>query len=201
MFNNICQTSTTSNSLDHGGTQNYLFQFNTFDNLHGSVKFATRTPAKDIRVLNNWVRSSTWHGIESDNYDNLTILGNRLENIAQAAITVYTNPRAAQDWACFNNLLIKGNIINNALIGIRFSPQPYADGFTFVPNNVAFKANTVSNITGGNPGIYIINGKANGLTITDNTLSTIASKKALGYATGSTNVVVSGNTMDGVEVK
>ena len=199
-FRHVCQTSTTSNSLDHGGTENYLFQYNVFDDLHGSVKFATRTPAKNIKVLNNWVRSSTWHGIESDNYDNLTIQDNKLENISSAAITLYTNFKAANPWSCFNNLLIQGNTINNSTLGIRFSPEPYPNGFTFVPNNVTITGNSLNTITGGSPAISIVNGKVNGLTITNNILTLITSKRAINIAPGSTNVTNSGNIMDGVPV-
>ena len=199
-FRHVCQTSTTSNSFDHGGTENYLFQFNTFDDLHGSVKFATRTPAKNVKVLDNWVRSSTWHGIESDNYDNLTIQGNRLENIAQAGITVYTNGRAQISWAWGNNLLIKKNTITNVGQGIRFSPNAFADGFTFIPKNVTITENTITKAL-ANPGISIVNGQVDGLTVTNNKLAQITSKRAINIPTGCTNVINTGNTMDGIPVK
>jgi hypothetical protein len=196
-FNNVYQISTTSNDEIHGATANYVFQSNTVNNLRGSVKFASRTAgARNVKVLGNVISGGDHYGLEIDNYSDFEISGNRIENIKEYAINVYTNPRAPKGFVWGNNFFIKSNTISNVGRGIRFSPEPYADGYTFVPTNVAIENNVLSGVRDGNtsiPAISIINGKVNTLRIVGNKMTGVASRNYIRIVPGSTGVTLAGN--------
>jgi hypothetical protein len=201
IFNNIYQISTTSNDDIHGATANYLFQYNTVANLRGAVKFASRTEgAKNVRVLYNIFNGGDHYGLEVNNFTDFYISSNTFQNIKSVAVNAYTNERASTTgfpWG--NNFSIVKNKIINCGRGIRFSPNPYASGYTFTPKAVTITDNTISGITETDPyipAIGVFKGNIDGLTISNNKLSKISNGKAIGHTKGCTNVTVSANTLD-----
>ncbi len=198
-FRNVYQVTTTSNSYDHGATANFVIQYNTFDNLVGALKIASRTAgAKNIQIIDNWIKSGGNHGIELNNISDTVVARNRIENIAIAAITAYTNPRAQQTFPWGDNVSIRDNQITNAGMGIRFAPTPYENGARVTPSYVSIENNTITNIT--DPYLPVINvtgGTVNHLRIMGNKLNRIASKRYFNVTSGSTNVSISNNYVDG----
>ncbi|WP_373531524.1 hypothetical protein [Vampirovibrio sp.] len=200
LFNNIYQLSTTTTDTLHGGTQNFLLQSNVFYNLRGSIKFASRTAgAKDIKILNNRINGGSHYGLELNNYNNVEIRGNQLQNIQEFAMNIYNNTNATGSFNWGENYTVADNVITNAGKGLRFSTEPYANGVKVNARNVKFDNNTFNGITNtsGNPAIAQVNGNIAGLTITRNKLSNIANKKYIGYTSGSTNVVYNNNQVNG----
>ncbi len=199
VFNNVYQISTTSNDMIHGATAYYLLQNNQFVNIRGSIKFASRTAgAKDVKILNNTVNGGDHYAFEIDNYDNFEIRDNKIQNIKSVAINVYTNARAPKGFPWGDNFTIANNTIQSVGRGIRFSPDPYTDGYKPVPNNLVIDNNTISGMTESAPAIGVINGTVKGVKITNNKLSAISSKNYISVTPTSTNVVLSGNLVDGL---
>ncbi len=200
LFNNIYQTSTTPNDEIHGGTANYLFANNVFYNLRGSVKFASRTDgAKNVRVLNNKINGGDHYGIEINNYNDMEISGNTIQNIKEFAINIYTSARATQTFDWGKNFTLAENNISNVGKGLRFSTEPYPDGKIVNASNLTIKNNIFNSVkdTSSMPTIAQSNGKIAGLTITGNKLSNIANKKYIGYSSGSTQVTYYNNLVNG----
>jgi hypothetical protein len=199
-FNNIYQTSTTVQDNVHGGTAMSTWVNNTFVNLRGAVKFASRTPgAGKIEFFNNLINGGDHFGLEINNYSNFNIRGNTLENIKGNAMNIYTGVLPGFPWG--DNFTIANNTLNNVGRGIRFSHEPGSDGFQYVPQNLIIDNNTLIRVTDptrGEPAIMVINGNVNGVKITNNKLSTIASKTYIVVSQGSTNVSVLSNLVDGV---
>lgn len=206
-FNNIYQISTTSNDKVHGATSEYRLEGNTFVNLRGSIKFASRTPgAKGLHLKNNLVNGSNHFGFEIDNYNNVEIRDNTLENIKSVAINIYTagdQDKITKGFPWGDNYSIVGNTIQSVGRGIRYCHEPFYDGFQYVPRDLAIANNTLHNVTEpakNVPAIAVIRGRVDGLTLSGNKLSAIASKNYLGIIAGCTNITSSGNTADGVIV-
>jgi len=193
-FNNVFQVTTTSNDTIHGGSANYLFQGNTFDDLRGSVKFASRTAgATNVTIRHNNIRSSSTDGLEIVGYVNMDISNNTFQNIARNAINCYSNGLATTGFQWGDNLTFRNNIVNNTGGGFRFSADAYADGFMPVPANVTFSNNRFSNLTGNAPVITLLKSSFPGLTITDNTFSNIPSKKYVYLQQQSPNMTFANN--------
>lgn len=195
LFDNIYQISTTANDKIHGGTAGYVLANNTFTNLRGSVKFASRTAgAQDVHILNNTLQSGDHYGLEINNYNNVEILGNMIEGIKSVAINIYTagdQNKMSRGFPWGDNFTIADNTIRNCGRGIRFSPNPFYDGSQFVPRNLVIRNNSIRDLTDVSdsvPAIDITNGKVDVVTIVNNKLSRIASKKYIGIPRGSTNV-------------
>lgn len=206
-FNNIYQISTTSNDKKHGATSEYRLEGNTFVNLRGSVKYASRTPgAKGLHLKNNLINGSNHFGFEIDNYNNVEIRDNTLTNIDSVAINIYTagdQDRITKGFPWGDNYSIVGNNIHSVGRGIRYCHEAFFDGFQYVPHELAIANNTLYNVTDPAkyvPAIGLIRGKVDGLTLSDNKLSDIASKNYLAVIEGCTNVTSTGNTADGVTV-
>lgn len=200
LFNNIYQISTTPNDEIHGGSANYLLQNNVFYNLRGSIKFASRTDgAKGVKILNNKINGGDHYAFEINNYNDMEIRGNTIQNMKEFALNIYNNPRATSTFTWGNNFTIADNVITNVGRGIRFSTEPYENGTTYTPSKVVFSNNTLDGVkdTSGTAAISQVNGKVNGLTITGNKLSNIANKKYIGYSSTSTNVTYTNNTVNG----
>jgi hypothetical protein len=202
-FNNIYQVSTTSNDKVHGGTRGYRMEKNTFVNLRGSVKFATRTPgASDVHIVDNVINGGDHFGLEIDNYNNMEIRGNNFENIKGVAINMYTNGDRSNITKGFqwgNNFTIAGNVVKNCGRAIRFCPSPFFDGTVVTPKKVIIDSNTLSNITDSNrdtPAIAVIDGKVDGLQITKNKMYSIKSSKYIAIQPGCTNIVQSSNLVN-----
>jgi hypothetical protein len=200
-FNNIYQISTTSNDEAHGATARYWLKNNTIVNLKGSIKFASRTPgAQDVHIMNNNINGSEHYGLEIDNFDNMEIVGNTLQNIKGIAINIYTNPRVSKGFNWGNNFNISDNQIHNVRRGIRFSPDPSADGYKPVPKNLQIINNTLSEITESDPhvsAISIVNGVVNGVKVTDNKISSVKNRKFITISKGSNPITQINNTADG----
>lgn len=200
-FNNIYQISTTSNDEVHGATARYWLKNNTIVNLRGSVKFASRTPgAQDVHILNNNINGSEHYGLEIDNYDNMEIVGNTLQNIKGIAVNIYTNPRVPKGFNWGDNFNISNNRINNVRRGIRFSPDPSANGYKPVPKNLVISSNTLTGITETDkfvPVISVVNGVVDGVKVTGNTMSSVKNQKFIGIAKGCTNITQNNNKGEG----
>ena len=203
-FNNIYQVTTTSNDKTHGGTHGYRMEKNTFVNLRGSVKFATRTPgASDIHILNNVINGGDHFGLEINNYSNMEIRGNNFANIKSVAVNIYTagdsaNMQKGFQWG--DNFTLADNVIKNSDRAFRICPSPFFDGTTVLPHKMVIDNNTMSTIDETNrevAAIDILNGKIDGLQITRNKMNGIASKKYITIAPGSTNISQSQNQADG----
>lgn len=204
-FNNIYQVTTTSNDKTHGGTHSCRMEQNTFVNLRGSVKFATRTPgASDIHILNNVFNGSDHFGLEINNYSGMEIRGNNFANIKSVAINIYTagdSSTMERGFQWGDNFTIADNIIKNSDRAIRISPTPFFDGTPVTPHQMVIDNNTMNAIDEPNrqvAAIDILHGKIDGLQITRNKMSNVASKKYIHINPGSTNINQSGNQAEGV---
>gem|GEM_PF-914287 len=203
-FNNIYQVTTTSNDKIHGGSRSYIMEKNTFVNLRGSVKFATRTPgASDIHILNNVINGGDHFGLEVNNYSNMEIRGNNFENIKGVAINIYTagdKGTLSKGFQWCDNFTLVSNVIKSSGRAIRVCPSPFFDGTTVTPHQLTIANNTINTISEPNrevAAIEIINGKVDGLKITGNQMFNIASKKYIHIAPGSTLVTQASNKADG----
>jgi hypothetical protein len=197
-FQNIYQVTTTSNTYDHGGTANYLFQNNNIVHLKGSIKFASRTAgATNVVIRSNTISDSALDGYEISSYVNVQMTYNNIMNIARNAVNCYTNDRVTLggfNWG--DNFLFQGNVIDTAGTGLRISPNPYSDGFKPVPRNVRIISNTFRNISGTPAAVTVSNGIVSGMVIARNKLNNIASKRYFNIAGGSQGVSITDNMVD-----
>jgi hypothetical protein len=203
-FNNVYQVSTTSNDKKHGGTHGYLMEKNTFVNLRGSVKFASRTPgAGDVHIIDNVLNGGDHFGLEIDNYNDMEIRGNHFENIKSVAINMYTagdEGKITKGFPWGSNFIITDNVIKNSGRGIRFCPAPFYDGTKVTPQKLVIDNNTLNAI--GEPSrdvaaIAVINGNVDGVQVTRNQMYAISSKKYISLTPGCTGINQSGNKIDG----
>lgn len=196
-FENCFQVTTTSNSEKQGATANYLFENNHVVNLHGSIKFASRTAgAKNVKILNNKIIGSHREGFEISCYSNLELIGNEISDAKTFAVNLYTNTKADKGFDWGNNITIKNNKISDCARGMRLSFSPFKDNYQFLPKLIDITDNTISNITNNSPAINILNGPVSGLTITGNKLSKIANDTYFTIPEGSKEIKVDGNTLD-----
>lgn len=182
LFNNIFQTATTSTDKIHGGTAQSTWSKNTFVNIRGSIKFASRTPgARQIEFINNKITGGEHYGLEIDNYSDFLIKGNTFENIKEYAITIYTNgdPTTLQKgFAWGDNFTISNNVIKNVGNAIRFSHNPFFDGTQNTPKNLTIDNNTIDTVTNPTPyipAIQVLGSTVEGLQVTNNKMSNIHS--------------------------
>lgn len=203
-FNNIYQFTTTSNDKVHGGTKSLHMEKNTFVNLRGSVKFASRTTGTgDIHFMNNTINGGDHFGLEINNYNDMEIRGNNISNIKSVAINIYTNGDSSNMVKGFpwgNNFTLASNTVKTCGRAIRFCPSPFFDGTVVVPQKVIIDNNTLSGIQETDPSVAaidIINGNINGLQITNNKMSNIANQKYILFPKGCTNVSQSDNQANG----
>jgi hypothetical protein len=208
LFNNVYQTATTSTDKLHGGTAMSTWINNTFVNLRGSVKFASRTPgATTIEFLNNTINGGDHYGLEIDNYQNFTIKGNILQNIKQYGMTIYTNGDGnlmSRGFPWGDNFNISNNSLTNIPYGIRFDHRAFWDGTQNIPKNLVIDGNTftkITNTTSYTPVIQVTGGAVNGVQITNNKMSQITNKKYYSVIQGSTNLNILNNTVDGSLIK
>jgi hypothetical protein len=193
-FNNVFQVTTTSNDTIHGGSSNYLFQGNTFDDLRGSIKFASRTGgASNVYIRFNTIRSSNTDGIEIAGYTNMDVYKNVFQNIARNAINCYSNDRSVNGFQWGDNITFRNNIVKNTGGGFRFSADASGNGFQPVPRNVAFTDNDFSDLTGSAPAITLLNSPFPGLKITNNKFSNIPSKSYFYIQQKSSDMTISNN--------
>lgn len=196
-FNNVFQVTTTSNDTVHGGSSDFLFQGNTFDDLRGSIKFASRTAgASNVYIRYNTIRSSSTDGIEIVGYVNMDIYKNVFQNIARNAINCYSNGRSVTGFQWGENITFRNNTVKNTGGGFRFSADAFGDGFQPIPKNVTFTANEFSDLTGSAPAITLLNSPFPGLTITNNKFNNIPSKTYYYIQQKSTSMSISNNQAD-----
>lgn len=201
-FENNFQISTTSNSEKHGASANYLFQNNQMVNMHGSLKFASRTAgATNLKILNNKILGSDHAGIEICSYSNVEISGNEISNVKNIPINIYTNDSAVKGFPWGDNLTIRNNKIHHSYNGIRLSFNAYKDKYKYIPSQINITDNEINDIydpsrpNSTTSAIYIINGSAKKVVITGNKLNRIASKNYFSFATG-TGVTILNNSVD-----
>jgi len=211
-FINCQQTSTTK-----GGTENYLFDNNTFVGLKGSAKFASRSPgAGKLWITRNNINgtgsighgSSSQAGLEIVSYSNVFISENIIEDIATGyGITFYNNSNAVSDFST-QNITIIGNKIHRVNCGIRFSNDTLPGGTNFVMGNLEIKDNeidtTYANVASIGYGLALPNGKFTNLKVEHNTFKNIGGygfySQILANSTDShtENIWVTRNTFDTV---
>jgi hypothetical protein len=205
IFNNIYQTATTATDTIHGGTAQSTWYRNTFVNLRGSIKFASRTPgAQTIEFFSNLVNGGDHYGLEVDNYNDFKIQNNTFQNLKEYAMTIYTNGsgdlmKSGFPWG--DDFNISNNIIQNVGYGIRYAHNPFWDGTQNIPKNLVISNNTISGVANTAsyvPVITVTGGAVNGVQINNNKLSGIKTKNYINVQSGSTNVSVLNNTVDGV---
>jgi hypothetical protein len=196
IFDNFYQTSTTVQDNIHGGTAMSTWINNRFTRVHGSVKFASRTAgATNIEFFNNVIDTGEHFGLEINNYQNFNLKGNTIRNIASVAMNIYTGGTVDFPWG--DNYSITNNTISSVGRGIRFSHEdPYVPSNLIIDNNTLTDVHDVPNI----PAIWVTNGNVNGLTITNNKLTSIANQKYIGITSGSTNVNILNNLAEGLVV-
>jgi len=204
LFNNVYQTATTSIDKIHGGTAMSTWKNNTFYNLRGSIKFASRTTgANTIEFVNNMINGADHFGLEINNYSDFKIQGNTFQNIKEYAMTIYTNGDESimnGGFAWGDNFNISNNTIQNVQFAIRYAHNAFYDGFQNVPKNLVIDNNTISNVTGlsNTPVVNVVGGIVDGVQLTNNKMSAIASKRYFNVIAGSTNVSILNNIVDGV---
>lgn len=185
-FTNVYQISTTSNDAIHGATAHYWLVGNTFNYLRGSIKFASRTAgAEDVHILDNVINGGDHYGIEINNYNNVEIRRNRIENIAGVAMNIYTasGQVVPTSFAWGNNYTITDNIIRRVGRGIRFAHTPFRDGYRNTPRNLTISNNMLEEVAETDPAIpaiWVTGGKVEGLNVTSNQLSGIANGNRVG---------------------
>jgi hypothetical protein len=191
-FNNIYQTATTSTDKLHGGTAQSSWINNSFYNLRGSIKFASRTPgAEKIEFLNNTVNGGDHYGLEIDNYNDFTIKGNTFQNLKQYAMTIYTNGDGnlmSKGFPWGNNFTIANNTISNVGYGIRYAHNAFWDGTQNIPKNLVIDNNNISSITNTTsytPVILITGGIVDGVQVTNNKMTNIINKNYVSILNGS----------------
>ena len=200
LFNNIYQTATTATDTLHGGTAQSTWLKNTFLNLRGSVKFASRTSgAQHIEFWSNVINGGDHFGLEINNYTDFKIQNNIIQNIKEVAMNIYTaNVPNRFNWG--DDFIISGNTIKNVGRGIRYAHSPYSDGYQNIPKNLVIDSNVLTDVhdpLNFVPAIWVTGGKVDVAKITNNKLSAISNKQYLDVIAGSTNVSIKGNTVDG----
>jgi len=204
-FNNIYQTATTATDKLHGGTAQSSWINNSFYNLRGSIKFASRTAgAEKIEFMNNTVNGGDHYGLEIDNYNDFLIKGNTFQNLKQYAMTIYTNGDGTLMTKGFpwgDNFTISDNTISNVGYAIRYAHNAFWDGTQNVPKNLVINNNTIStvtNTTSYTPVIMVTGGIVDGVQVTNNKMTNITNKKYVTIQNGSTNVSILNNAVEGV---
>lgn len=205
LFNNIYQTATTSIDTIHGGTALSTWTNNTYVNLRGSAKFASRTAgATTIEFTGNTINGGDHYGLEIDNYTNFKIQNNKIQNIKEYAMTIYTNGSSSTMQHGFpwgDNFTISGNTIQNVGYGIRYAHDAFWDGTQNIPKNLVIDSNTISGVTNTTtyvPVITVTGGVVDGVQVTNNKFSSITNKKYVSVLQGCTNVSILGNLVDGI---
>lgn len=159
-FNNIHQISTTTDDYLHGGAAQYRLENNTFENLAGSVKFASRVPgARNLYILKNTIKNSLDKGFEIDSYSNILILGNSISNCATNGLYIVSNDVASSTNTYglgvlgfpFDGIKITDNFLYNCgtktdadVASITFKPDTYDSGYQFTYKNVQITNNAIS---------------------------------------------------------
>ncbi len=169
-FNNVTQITTTQTSGSKGGTQGITYEYNTFDNLKGSIKAATRYETSGAIIRHNHIRSGPVNavGIAVESYSDVLIEHNIIENLEGFAMNIYTNTAAPTTWQ-WGDITITDNVMVNTKYGIRVVSDA-----TYDLKDVAIEHNRFDGV--GDPsytGVIRLNstipgGKFDGLSIQHN---------------------------------
>lgn len=132
-FYRCTQVTTTQTSNNHGGTDGLLVEDNMFEEMRGSLKFATRQPgAQNVGVYgNHFLNGIGTQAITVNYYSNVEIRGNVFENqVNGTAVSLYPNTSAPLpiEWG---NISIIDNDIYDCGMGIYFvgsyNLEPHTD--------------------------------------------------------------------------
>lgn len=170
-FNNILQTSSTP-----GGVDTVTFVGNTFSNLKGSVKFASRVANSGrIVVANNVIKTGLGMGFEFSSTGNVLVANNIATDVPIMA-NFYTNTAVGANPATWDNLVITDNLFSGCTTGIRVASTNYNDGTRVCVNNVTISNNTIRDITGGsNDAGVLLTGTISNARILNNSIFTYTS--------------------------
>ena len=170
-FNNILQTSSTP-----GGVDTVTFVGNTFSNLKGSVKFASRVANSGrIVVANNVIKTGLGVGFEFSSTGNVLVANNIATDVPIMA-NFYTNTAVGANPATWDNLVITDNLFSGCTTGIRVASTNYNDGTRVCVNNVTISNNTIRDITGGsNDAGVLLTGTISNARILNNSIFTYTS--------------------------
>ena len=170
-FNNILQTSSTP-----GGVDTVTFVGNTFYNLKGSVKFASRVANSGrIVVANNVIKTGLGAGFEFSSTGNVLVSNNIATDIPIMA-NFYTNTAVGANPATWDNLAITDNLFSGCTTGIRIASGDYNDGTRVCVNNVTISNNTIRDLTGGsNDAGILMTGTVSNARILNNSIFTYTS--------------------------
>jgi hypothetical protein len=201
LFEKVWQVTTTQDGGNtHGGSRDWWVQRNTFKGIYGSLKFCSRTSgASGGHILNNTFLDTVTGPIELCGTTNIEIKTNTFTNINGLVVSAYTNDSAASGYHWGDNITFSGNSITNARQGIRFAYDRYSDGFQPVGHNLVVSGNTFNQMYDTDTGrgtIRVVNGPMIGASILNNTLQ-IVNNNPWDFETGSSGIVIQGNTVNG----
>ena len=170
-FNNILQTSSTP-----GGVDTVTFVGNTFSNLKGSVKFASRVANSGrIVVANNVIKTGLGTGFEFSS-TGIVLIANNVVTDAPIMANFYTNPAVGANPATWDNLVITDNLFSGCTTGVRIASTNYNDGTRVCVNNVTISGNTFRGVTGGsNDAAILLTGTISNARILNNSIFTYTS--------------------------
>ena len=149
-FINCTQVTTTQVVEGYGGTENITAQWNYFDGLKGSLKFCSREPVSNGRILNNIFAHGKGNAIEVCSYGNIEVAGNYIVDNQKYAMNFYENRPFPWD-----NHWVHDNVVDGSLAGIGFWGLQINSGYGSI-NDVKIENNCFANIRGGahlHPGV------------------------------------------------
>jgi predicted outer membrane repeat protein len=169
LFKNIYQVTTTSDGPanhihhGHGGCRNLNVIGNTFRNIHGGLKFASRVgdtlhvPATQnaghVLVSNNKFYGSEHLALDISGYSDIEISDNYFQDIAHNIASIYTNYNADNAFQWGDDIRFLRNTAVNIGGGIYFGNSaypannaPYTNGEQFVANRFRFENNVLTGV-------------------------------------------------------
>lgn len=177
------QLSTTNTSNYYmGGSHNVWFSGNYFENLGGSIKFATRAPgSSNIYLETNIINTSGRHGFELDSYTNYQIHRNTILNCTKYGVYLIANNLQAIGFA-FNEAKIVGNMIkagsktgtSSSSGGLYISMDTYPDSTLWDYRGLHILNNEIYDFPTGARPVQIASGCFTGLRIEGNTIENCA---------------------------
>ncbi|WP_434340256.1 hypothetical protein [Motilimonas cestriensis] len=134
-FEQCLQVSTTIKHSNFGGVNNLEFSDNSFINMRGPLKLATRQPAQGIKVLRNKFMNGIGDAMNVIGYSNVDISNNLIENYPNGYFINIT-PSAIRETLEIKDININENVVLNNGFGIRIQPLDTHDEVIPMKNTV-----------------------------------------------------------------